>query len=174
MEKPKIKLIAPSIEMKTPAMAFRQAFLTNGESKINGSCGLHHFDRYESWLEQIKNAAQDAIPGRIPSTTYFAVLLPGNVIVGVTDIRHYLTEETIHNGHIGYAVRPEERRKGHGTAILRLALIKAYELGIIEAVVCCNKGNRASRRVIERNGLQRDKEILEENGNIVLVYTKIL
>lgn len=174
MEKQKIKLITPSSEMKPPAMAFRQAFLTAGESKINGSCGLHHFERYEDWLEQLEASAQGGIPGRVPSTTFFAVLQPRNLIVGVTDIRHYLTEESVHNGHIGYAVRPEERRKGYGSGILRLALIKAYELGVIEAVVCCDKNNRASRRVIEKNGLHRDREILEANGNTVLVYTKIL
>ena len=55
-------------------------------------------------------------------------------------------------GHIGYWVRPSERGRGYGKLMLRLALPKARRLGIHNALVTCDLGNTASRKVIEANG----------------------
>lgn len=167
----KIKLIAPSLEMKNRAMAFREEFFAHGEKKIYGSCGLHGYDVFEDWLHDIRRTGDQWPADRLPATTFFAVRLADNTLVGVTNIRHYLDESNYHNGHIGYAVRPAERRKGYGTEILRQALIKAEMLGVLVPVVSCNKGNTGSQRVIENNHLQFERAFLEENGNTVLIYT---
>jgi predicted acetyltransferase len=100
-----------------------------------------------------------------------AVRLADNAIVGIVNIRHYLTDAIYHNGHIGYSVHPLERNKGYGSEILRLALIKAEQLGILETVVTCNSDNRVSKHLIEKHGLSFQKQFTEDNGNIVLIYT---
>ncbi|MDX6276649.1 MAG: hypothetical protein QOJ72_777 [Nocardioidaceae bacterium] len=74
-------------------------------------------------------------------------------IVGRTSVRFVLNEflRTI-GGHIGYAVRPPFRRRGHATEILRQSLDIARARGISPVLVTCDVDNTASRRVIEANG----------------------
>ena len=55
-------------------------------------------------------------------------------------------------GNLGYEVVPSQRRKGYATEMLRLALMKARELGMQRAVLVCREDNSASRKVIETNG----------------------
>ena len=49
-------------------------------------------------------------------------------------------------------MRPLERGKGYGTALLGLTLRKACEIGLREVLVTCDSGNIASVRIIEKNG----------------------
>jgi len=63
-----------------------------------------------------------------------------------------------HSGHIGYSIRPSERGKGYGNAILRLVLEKAKGYGLSEVLLQCNEKNIASQKVIENNGGVRIKE----------------
>ena len=173
-EKQKIRLIAPSPEMRLQAEDFIAEFQRNGEEYIPGSRGVTRFAGFAEWLSAMKEMSD----GWLPSSTFFAVTLPSSrfagKIIGVADIRHYLTDEAYRYGHIGYSVRPSERSKGYGTEILRLALQKAYELGILEAVVTCKKDNHASRKVMRRNGMSKKEETAGENGEILLIYTKEL
>ncbi|MGI8435224.1 MAG: GNAT family N-acetyltransferase [Nocardioidaceae bacterium] len=76
-----------------------------------------------------------------------------NTYLGRVSVRHCLTKwlEDF-GGHIGYAVRPSARRRGHATAMLAASLPVAAELGISSALVTCDADNLASRRVIEANG----------------------
>jgi predicted acetyltransferase len=168
----KIRLIKPSLEMKKSAMAFRQEFFHHGENEINGSCEFDRWEDYAGWLEHLRRVSEDREEGRLPSSTYFAFRQPDNAIVGIVDVRHFLTKERYQNGHIGYSVRPGERKKGYGTEILRLALEKAHELGIMEVYVSCDKNNAASLKVIRRNGLEKKDELREENGNMIYVFSK--
>ncbi|MBS0215172.1 MAG: GNAT family N-acetyltransferase [Proteobacteria bacterium] len=92
-------------------------------------------------------------PGReVPSTFLFAFV--DGRIVGRASIRHSLNHPLgPMTGHIGYAVLPEFRGRGHATDILRLALGHAREqIGIQHVLVTCDPGNTASIHVIEKNG----------------------
>lgn len=55
-------------------------------------------------------------------------------------------------GHIGYFVRPLERRKGYAVWMLGSVLIYCKSLGINDVMVSCRVGNEESRRTILRNG----------------------
>ncbi|WP_396625502.1 GNAT family N-acetyltransferase [Luteitalea sp.] len=90
--------------------------------------------------------------GQVPATFLFAFVGPR--IVGRVSLRHVLTPplERI-AGHIGYAVVPEFRRRGHATEMLRQALrIARRQLGLARVLVTCDDDNVASIRVIEKNG----------------------
>lgn len=72
-------------------------------------------------------------------------------------------------GHIGYGIRPSERRKGYATVLLNLALIKARELGIQRALVTCDRDNIGSAKTIMNNGGVLDSED-EVDGTIIQRY----
>ena len=46
------KLVKATDLPASKVMEFRQAFLSAGECSINGSRGLHHYEKYEEWLWQ--------------------------------------------------------------------------------------------------------------------------
>ena len=71
------------------------------------------------------------------------------IIIGswAVNIRHSLTEHLFNaGGHIGYGIRPSERRKGYATKLLALSLEKAKELNITKALVVCDEVNTASEK----------------------------
>jgi predicted acetyltransferase len=55
-------------------------------------------------------------------------------------------------GHIGYAVVPWKRGRGYATEALRRILIEAWAIGLVRVEITTDPENRASQRVIERNG----------------------
>jgi predicted acetyltransferase len=74
-------------------------------------------------------------------------------VVGRISLRHSLTPWLLEvGGHIGYAVRPTARGRGHATRALGLMLPVAAERGIAEVLVTCDEDNLGSRAVIEANG----------------------
>ena len=100
---------------------------------------------------------------RVNSSTFWLVNNEKKVI-GIVNIRHKLNDSLrYHGGHIGYGIRPSERRKGYATEILKLALIKAKELGIEKALITCDKDNIGSAKTIKNNGGILDSEE-EVNG----------
>jgi predicted acetyltransferase len=77
----------------------------------------------------------------------------GSEVVGRISLRHELTPWLLEvGGHIGYAVRPSARRRGHATRALALMLPVAAEQGLDRVLVTCDVDNEGSRRVIEANG----------------------
>ena len=123
-------------------------------------------DDYESWLEKITNARTAADTGWVNCSTYF--LFVGGRLVGTIQIRHTLNDELMRvGGHIGYGIRPSERRKGYGTKMLALALERCRELGIDRALITCGKGNIGSARTAMKNGGVFESEYTcEKTGDV--------
>lgn len=90
--------------------------------------------------------------GWVRSTVYYLVRQDG-MIVGKSSLRHTLNTflRTI-GGHIGYVIRPDQRRQGYGTELLRLTLEKARRLGLERVLVTCDDDHAASAKIIEKNG----------------------
>jgi predicted acetyltransferase len=105
-------------------------------------------DNFDEYITDLFNYSKGInLPkGWVATSTFW--LIDKNEVVGVLRIRH---KEIPYAGHIGYDIAPNFRNKGYGTEIVKLALEKAKNLGITEALVNCNIANIASRRVIEKN-----------------------
>ena len=89
--------------------------------------------------------------GYVPWTELW--MAEGDEYLGRITLRHELTDALFTwGGHIGYAVRPSARRRGHASAALRAMLVVADSRGIDPVLVTCDVDNVASRRVIERAG----------------------
>jgi predicted acetyltransferase len=164
-----LQLVFPTIKHKQAAWEYRQEHIDYGENTINGSGGLMKAQEFESWLEKVISMQTKAPQGKAPGSTYFAFV--GDRIVGTIQVRHELNESLLNRGgHIGYGVRPSERRKGYATKMLPLALEKCRELGIGKVLVTCDKINIASAKTILKCGGVLENEFKEENSNIIQRY----
>lgn len=109
-------------------------------------------------------------PGRVRASTFW--LVAGNRIIGRSSLRHDLTAELLYEGgHIGYDIRPTERRKGYGTLLLKLTLERARGLGLKRVFITCDADNLASAKVIERNGGRRQGQVTSDRtGKMISQY----
>ena len=67
-------------------------------------------------------------------------------------------------GHIGYSIRPSQRRKGYARETLRLTLDKCREAGEARVLITCDKDNIPSARTIPANGGVLENEVVDEPG----------
>jgi predicted acetyltransferase len=91
-------------------------------------------------------------PGLVQQTVFWALDDLGKA-VGIVRMRHYLNDKLRERGgHIGYYVRRNQRGRGYGTEMLRLALLELKKLGETRALLTVELDNVGSMRVIEANG----------------------
>ena len=172
-----MKLVFPNITYKEKAMEFIEEFYAY-DSEIHGSGALDRFlkeSTYEAWLNKVLadiDIANVSKP-RVPALTYFYVREEDEKIVGMINIRlalnDFLRKE---GGHIGYCVRPTERRKHYATDMLAEAVKVCETIGIEEVLVTCDKSNIASAKVITNCGGELDEEFYSETfGEVIQRYT---
>lgn len=144
--------------------AFKQE-MKAANSSMDGTGGLQAMDDINAWYEKVlrfRNA--DTCPAdKSPSTQY--LIMDGEKLVGMLDIRHNLNHPILKlfGGHIGYCVRPSERRKGYAKAGLRLALKEASKWNIEKVMISCLVDNMASRKTIMANGGVFDHDVYFED-----------
>ena len=99
----------PTKEYESEALAFKQEFIENGETTINGSELLDQMDSYDEWLKSITdNVSSETVnPSWVVTDTYFAFDENGS-IVGIIDLRHELNDFLKDFGNCGYSVRPSK------------------------------------------------------------------
>ena len=91
--------------------------------------------------------------GLVQATQFIYVNENNNKIVGMIQVRHCFNDFLEkYGGHIGYSVRPTERRKGYAKAMLGEALTFCKELGTSKVLVTCLSDNEGSRKTILANG----------------------
>ncbi|MGZ4630806.1 GNAT family N-acetyltransferase [Oryzihumus sp.] len=153
-------------ELVRPHVRYHRSFLDTArelEAEGNGGfldLGRHPLETLEgeagfaAYVHELLAKALPETPrpaDHVPDTVLWVV--DGEQMLGRLSIRHSLTPFLLEvGGHIGYAVRPSARRRGHASAALRLALAVAHDLGIDPALLTCDEDNTASRLVIERGG----------------------
>ena len=148
-----ITLRRPVKEYETEAIAFKQEFIDNGETTINGSELFDQMESYDDWLKSVQdNASSDTVnPSWVVTDTYFA-FDENDRIIGIIDLRHELNDFLKDFGNSGYSVRPTERRKGYATQMLRLILERAHQIGMEKIQLSVERSNEASVKTILKNG----------------------
>ena len=162
-----MKLVFPDITYKDRAIEYIREFYEYG-SEINGSGSLDRYlkeSTYEGWLKKLTADMDIAnMPAsKVPALTYFYVREEDDRIIGMINIRLALNEFLRNEGgHIGYSIRPTERRRHYGTEMLKAALKVCDVIGINEVLVSCDKDNMASAGVIKNCGGILKYEIYSE------------
>lgn len=147
-------LVKPDITMAEEIMDYKREFLAAGSS-MDGTGGLRKCETAQEWIE-FNERMEDpkTVPSHfVPATQYVYLRKSDMRIVGMIQLRHELNEY-LHNfgGHIGYSVRPSERRKGYAGRMLADFLPVCRRMGLGRVLVTCMTGNVASRRTIIKNG----------------------
>ena len=152
-------LVKPAKDHEEQVMAFREELLNNGDG-FCGCSGLKDTPNYMEWLDFDRRFAWNGWP---PSTTYLGIRISDGLLIGMIDLRHELTGLYLkYNGQIGYSVRPTERKKGYASQMLSLVLKEADKCGYKRVLVCCNKANILSSKVIQRCGGVLENEVIHE------------
>ena len=114
---------------------------------------IEDFAVFIKMLDDYEHATN--VDKRFCSTTSYFVIDENDRLIGATSLRHYLTVEGYNTwGHIGYGVRPSERRKGYATCMLKMMLEEAKQRKIYKVLIGCHTSNVGSTRVIEKcNGM---------------------
>jgi predicted acetyltransferase len=71
---------------------------------------------------------------------------------------HHFAFLPAEGGHIGYAVLPDFRRRGHATETLRQSVVVARGPRIGWLLLACGEHSVASMKIIERCGGRRDPQ----------------
>ena len=101
--------------------------------------------------------------GLVPFTTYWLMCEGKDTIYGVSRLRHRLNKVSQkEGGHIGYDVPPSLRGAGNATELLRQTLQKARAIGLNRVLLTCDADNRASARVIEKNGGVLENQVISD------------
>ena len=164
-----IQLIKPALEYADEIMEYRQEFLDYGES-LAGCGSLRTCTSAEEWIDELNmlEKKETCPEGRVSSNTYLAIRVSDNRIVGIIDFRHHINHPilSVWGGHIGYSVRPGERRKGYATEMLRQNLINCKQHGLDKVLLVCDSDNAASKKTITANGGVFEKEIIVDGDRM--------
>ena len=136
-------------------------------SDVNGSMGLDkEYLNYEEWLknrELFKN--QETCPSNYcPGVEYFLIRQNDDKLIGLINLRWNLNKYMLeHGGHIGYGIRPLERRKGYNKINLYLCLLKAKDIGLDKVLLTAYDDNPGSIKTILALGGVLENKIIEDS-----------
>ena len=135
--------------------AMREEWLADGSQLSPWFLNLpvNSIEDFARLVKQLNDAQfANADPGYCTTTSYLVFDRAGT-LVGASSLRHYLTLEGIrYFGHIGYGIRPGQRRKGYAKEVLRLMLAEAKRMKLYRVLLGAHDTNVGSCKTIEACG----------------------
>ena len=168
----KFYLELPSIERENDVIEYIEEFYKY-DSQIHGTGSLDRELKkgktYEEWLDnniKLHDEKYASEKGLVPAFTYFLIREDDNKIVGMIDLRLGLNEYLRnYGGHIGYSIRPTERRKGYNKINLYLILKEAKRNNLDKVLITCEDYNDGSRKTILSFDGIFEKNTFDESDN---------
>lgn len=148
----------PSMQRKNEIIEYLDEFVRYN-SDINGSGALDKIYEgytFEEALERCLNMENKEFAesvGRCQGKTFLLIRENDNKIIGTINVRWNLNKEMLRfGGHIGYGIRPTERRKGYNKINLYLGLKEAKKVGLDKVMLDCSVTNLGSDKTIKALG----------------------
>ena len=173
----KFYLEIPSIERKEEIIEYLGEFVKY-KSNINGTGSLdkiyegYTFEEALDRCLKMENEEYAKSVNRCPGKTFLLIREDDNRIVGSINVRWNLNEAMLKfGGHIGYGIRPTERRKGYNKINLYLGMIEAKKIGLDKVMLDCDVNNLGSDKTLKALGgtLERT-EVDPSDGVLTNVY----
>lgn len=161
------KLVKPEMDHEKDIQAYRDEILAMNGS-LDGMNALRRLKDVKDWLKLVRRLEdEETLPeGMVTADQYLYVRESDGRVVGMIQFRHTLNEGLArYGGHIGYSVRPSERRKGYAKQMLADCLDKCRAYGLKRVLISCRKENEASRRTILANGGAYENDVWDEEEN---------
>lgn len=170
-------LEVPSLKRKNDIIDYINEFVKYGSS-LNGIGALskvlddYSFEQALECCLKCENEDYAKEMGRCQSKTFLLVRRNDNKVVGAINVRWNLPKEMLQfGGHIGYGIRPTERRRGYNKINLYLGLIEAQKLGLDKVMINCEVDNIGSDKTLKALGGCLEKtEIDPADGLLTNVY----
>lgn len=167
MNEKNLQLIEPAARLENEFLSMAEEFRAAGDDRFAPA-----LEDFAAYLENLSNFRRGRAlpPDRVPQDSFW--LVSGARVIAVSSLRRRLNADLEkEGGHIGYSVRPSERRRGFGTLILRLSLEKARARGLGRVLVTCDADNTGSVRIIEKNGgVLSGRAVSERTGKLISRY----
>ena len=147
-------LVEPCEEYAEQIAEYKQAFL-DADSSMDGCGPLRRCEDSLTYISECrKYTSPETLPeGLVLATQFFYIRKSDNCLVGMLQVRHYFNDYlSKFGGHIGYSIKPCERRKGYATSMLRAILPYCKDLGLDKILISCIDGNIGSEKTILNNG----------------------
>lgn len=165
-----MRLIKPDASFARQIMAYRQEFLDAGDS-MDGTGALRGMTDAAQWLAHTETlSSPDTLPeGWVQATQFICVRAKDDRLMGMIQLRHRLNDYLAKcGGHIGYSVRPSERRKGVAGWMLSSILPYCRTVGLERVLITCRETNEASRKTILLNGGVYESTVFDPEDNETL------
>jgi predicted acetyltransferase len=151
------ELIVPTTRLHAAWLESRDEW---GRGVHQDGAGMRPQDDYDSpagfakWVGRLRAEEDLSVP---PAHDWvhctYRWMVEGDRVLGAISLRHGLNHFLINvGGHIGYGVRPSERRKGLAGWALARTLEEARRLELDRVLITCRLTNEASASTIERAG----------------------
>lgn len=168
--------VEPTMEYAEEIAAYRKEML-EANSNFDGCFSMKRMPDVE---EYVNNCINWGNPSREPDEhgAWGIVLLcirkSDHRMVGCMQVHYVLTERMRnYTGHVGYSVRPSERKKGYATKMLGKALDFLATLSFGKIGISCLKENEASRRTILANGGEYQETVFLPGEEVYLEKYKV-
>ena len=150
-----MKLRRPTLEDKDAILEMIAEF-DAAKSYMHGGMGStwKRAKDYEDWLKIVERQEDVAnLPAGWVHAIQFLSFDETGLPLGFLALRLSLNDKLfVEGGHIGYSIRPSQRRKGLAKLQLELGLTEARKQGLERVLITCDSDNAASRAVILANG----------------------
>lgn len=151
-------------------MEYLNSWRRQSEMISPSSCEIRHLSFSEWKKEQQMLQKEATLPsGLVRADTLFLVEENG-YILGAINLRYTMNDELLKfGGHMSFGIRPEERRKGYGFIMIKLAFNTLRGNGINRALITVSRDNKAAKNIVKKIGgvLENAYEL---KGNVIDRY----